>query len=162
MGAIIALFLAIISLIYNIIKKNHIGANIFCISMPLVISGIIIAFSTQQSIFYTVNIIYTALALILAVLAILFVIKDVQNIKGMKSVSLIAIILTYACINMLSKPNSGIVYTPSEELKTASILTLSVTLLVILQINLFINLISNTKNTENSAENKENDSIKNK
>lgn len=152
MGVTISLILAIITLIYNILRKNRIGINFLAIMVLVIISGLTIGFAMQTTSFYIVNTIYTALSLILAVIAILLVIKDMKEIKWTKSILLIPIALTYIYVNILSNSNNFIALTEYEEIKEASIFTLGITLLVIFQINLFINLISNTTNAKNKSD----------
>lgn len=145
MGTIIAIILVVISLIYNIAKKNHIKSNILAVLMLAILSGIILIGFAKDNLFYIINTIYTAIVLILAILAILFVIKDIKVIKGVKSISLIFIVLTYIAINFLARSNYVVSFIASQELRKIATLTIDITLLLMFEVNLFINLINNTK-----------------
>ena len=106
MGVTISLILAIITLIYNILRKNRIGINFLAIMVLVIISGLTIGFAMQTTSFYIVNTIYTALSLILAVIAILLVIKDMKEIKWTKSILLIPIALKNASLMLSFKVSS--------------------------------------------------------
>ncbi len=155
MGITISLILAIITLIYNILRRNKVGVNLLAIMVPVIISGLTIGFAMQTTSFYVVNTIYTALSLILSVLAILLIIKNMKSVKWTKSILLIPIVLSYVYIHILTNTIDSVSFwTTYESLRDSAIFTLGITLLVIFQINLFINLISNTVNTKKESDSK--------
>ena len=154
MGVTISLILAIITLIFNLIKKNRIGVNLLSITAVVILTGITVAFSMQTASFYILNTVYTALALLLSVLAILLIIKNLKTIKWTKSILLIPIVLAYVFIHVLTNTNNNINFTVYENIKELSIFTLGIALLVIFQINLFINLISNNDHTKKESDKK--------
>ena len=154
MGVTISLILAIITLIFNLIKKNRIGVNLLSITAVIILTGITVAFSMQTASFYILNTVYTALALLLSVLAILLIIKNLKTIKWTKSILLIPIVLAYVFIHVLTNTNNNINFTVYENIKELSIFTLGIALLVIFQINLFINLISNNDHTKKESDKK--------
>ena len=154
MGVTISLILAIITLIFNLIKKNRIGVNLLSITAVVILTGITVAFSMQTASFYILNTVYTALALLLSVLAILLIIKNLKTIKWTKSILLIPIVLAYVFIHVLTNTNNNMNFTVYENIKELSIFTLGIALLVIFQINLFINLISNNDHTKKESDKK--------
>ena len=154
MGVTISLILAIITLIFNLIKKNRIGVNLLSITAVIILTGITVAFSMQTASFYILNTVYTALALLLSVLAILLIIKNLKTIKWTKSILLIPIVLAYVFIHVLTNTNNNMNFTVYENIKELSIFTLGIALLVIFQINLFINLISNNDHTKKESDKK--------
>ena len=154
MGVTISLILAIITLIFNLIRKNRIGVNLLSITSVIILTGITVAFSMQTVSFYILNTVYTALALLLSVLAILLIIKNLKTIKWTKSILLIPIVLAYVFIHVLTNTNNNMNFTVYENIKELSIFTLGIALLVIFQINLFINLISNNDCTKKESDKK--------
>ena len=128
MGVTISLILAIITLIFNLIRKNRIGVNLLSITSVIILTGITVAFSMQTVSFYILNTVYTALALLLSVLAILLIIKNLKTIKWTKSILLIPIVLAYVFIHVLTNTNNNMNFTVYENIKELSIFTLGIAL----------------------------------
>lgn len=150
MGIAIILILALVSFIYNIVKKNNIKLNILFCMIPIFLTGVSIFFTYYYSkgtlsVSNTINFISCIIALIFTIIGILLVIKDRKIIKTSKSFLLIGMVIAYICIMLLTLPKYQIIPI-GDYLRTIYITTVSIGLLFILQINLFVNLFSNNTN----------------